>query len=683
MADDQRNPWQVPQGDSTPANAEASDSNNLNQDNNDNQGQPAAADQQPAADQSVDQANQVDQPATDQPATQLTAEQPTETIPTAPAVTPDQPTTPLPAVPTEASDPNAGTATPGPYRPSPEYGAYNASQSNGQPMYGQNIPSGPFNPYPFGAPEPEQPKNDQSNNGQQQNQSGFFGFGNPFGAQNNQNPQNNAQGQSNTQPQQSNGQVPPQVPPTPFAQGPQPQQPGQQTAQTNGKSSATTIVTAVISAVLAAALMLGLGWAGISYGWITVPTSSSINSLSSSTGGSGSATAKSGEAPDWKTVASDVSASVVSITTQLTNGTGKGSGAIIDKDGHIVTNNHVVSGAQQIQVTLSNGNLYSAQLVGTDTTTDLAVIKLDNAPSDLTAVTFADSDTLAVGEDVMAVGNPLGYANTVTTGIVSALNRPVTVQDEDSGENIFTNAVQIDAAINPGNSGGPTFNAAGQVIGINSSIASTATSSSSAGSIGIGFAIPSNLVKRVTDEIVKNGKVQHVALGVTVSMSTATATADGVTRAGSGVTAVTSGGPAEKAGVKSGDVIVGYNGKSVTNSYSLLGFVRASAMGDTAKLTVVRDGKTIELTVTLDQEESAVNGSSSSNNSQNQNNQNNNGSNGNGSNGNGSNGQTNPYGNSGNGSGNGSNGNGSNGYGNNNGDNGGLSDPFSQLFGWN
>ena len=676
MADDQRNPWQVPQGDSTPANAEQSDSNNLNQNNSDNQEQPATAGLQPVAEQSVDQPNQADQQPADQPATQPTAEQPTETIPTAPAATPDQPTTPLPTVPAAAADPNAGTATPGPYRPSPEYGAYNSSQSNGQPTYGQNIPSGPFNPYPFGAPEPEQPKTDQPNNGQQQNQSGFFGFGNPFGAQNNQNPQSQ-QNPQNGGPQQSNGQVPPQVPPTPFAQGPQPQQPGQpgqQTAQSNGKSSATTVVTAVISAVLAAALMLGLGWAGISYGWITVPSSSSMNSLSSNTGGSGSATAKSGEAPDWKTVASDVSASVVSITTQLSNGTGKGSGAIIDKDGHIVTNNHVVSGAQQIQVTLSNGNLYSAQLVGTDTTTDLAVIKLDNAPSDLTAVTFADSDTLAVGEDVMAVGNPLGYANTVTTGIVSALNRPVTVQDEDSGENIFTNAVQIDAAINPGNSGGPTFNAAGQVIGINSSIASTATSSSSAGSIGIGFAIPANLVKRVTDEIVKNGKVQHVALGVTVSMKTTTATADGVTRAGSGVTAVTSGGPAEKAGVKSGDVIVGYNGKSVTNSYSLLGFVRASA-----KLTVVRDGKTVDLNVTLDQEESAVNGSSSSSgNSQNQNNQNNNGSNGNGSNG-----QTNPYGNSGNGSGNGSSGNGSNGYGNSNGDNGGLSDPFSQLFGWN
>ena len=666
MADDQRNPWQVPQGGSTPANAESSDSNNLNQggsSDNDNQEQVAPADHP-------------------------TVEQPTETIPMAPAAAPDQPTTPLPAVPAGGTAPNAGAATPEPYRPSPEYGAYNpaapqtpASPTNGQPTYGQNIPAGPFNPYPFGAPEPEQSQDGQSNNGQQQNQSGLFGFGNPFAAQNHQQggaqPHHPQQSQPQ-QPQQPGGQVPPQVPPTPFAQGGG-QQPGPQGVHPNGKASATTVVTAVVAAVLSAALMLGLGWAGISQGWITVPSSSSMNSLSSHPGGSGSATAKSGEAPDWKTVASDVSASVVSITTQLSNGTGKGSGAIIDKDGHIVTNNHVVSGAQQIQVTLSNGNLYSAQLVGPDTTTDFAVIKLDNAPSDLPAVTFADSDTLAVGENIMAVGNPLGYANTVTTGIVSALNRPVTVQDEDSGENIFTNAVQIDAAINPGNSGGPTFNAAGQVIGINSSIASTASSSSSAGSIGIGFAIPSNLVKRVTDEIVKNGKVQHVALGITVNVAkAATATADGVTRAGAGVNAVTSGGPAEKAGVKAGDVIVGYNGKSVTNSYSLLGFVRASAMGDTAKLTVVRDGKTIELTVTLDQEESAVNGSSSS--SGNSQNQNNNRSNGNGSNSNGSNGQTNPYGNSGNGS-NGSND--SNGNGNSDGDNGGLSDPFSQLFGWN
>ena len=362
-------------------------------------------------------------------------------------------------------------------------------------------------------------------------------------------------------------------------------------------------------------------------------------------------------------MASEVSGSVVSIQAALSNGTAKGSGAIVSAKGYIVTNNHVISGAQQIQVTLSNGQMYTAQVVGTDTTTDLAVIKLDNPPSDLKAVEFADSDKLAVGEDVMAIGNPLGYDDTATTGIVSALNRPVTVTD-DSGSDIVTNAVQIDAAINPGNSGGPTFNAAGQVIGINSSIASTATSSDSAGSIGIGFAIPSNLVKRVANEIIKDGKVKHVALGVTIT--TGTVEADGVTRAGAKVTAgasgsaVVSGSPADKAGLKVGDVIVAYDGNAVSSTYSLLGYVRASALNDKVTLTIVRGGKTMDVEVTLDKEESAVNGSGNSNSNNNQNNQNN--QNGNGQNGNGN--------------GNGNNGNGQNGYGNNDYGNGGFSDPF-------
>ena len=421
---------------------------------------------------------------------------------------------------------------------------------------------------------------------------------------------------------------------------------------------AINILIAVVAAVLAAALCLGLGYGALTSGLITLPTSNSLTNVSSNKSGSGSATAKSGEAPDWQTVASDVSGSVVSIQTALSNGTAKGSGAIIDTEGHIITNNHVISGAQQIQVTLANGNMYSATLVGTDATTDLAVIKLDNPPSDLKAVEFADSDKLAVGENVMAIGNPLGYDDTATTGIVSALNRPVTVTDDNNNE-IVTNAVQIDAAINPGNSGGPTFNAAGQVIGINSSIASTATSSDSAGSIGIGFAIPSNLVKRVADEIIKDGKVKHVALGVVIKSDTVEA--DGVTRGGATITkssatgsAVVSGGPADKAGLKEGDTIVAFNGNAVNNNYSLLGYVRAAALGDKVTLTIVRDGKTMNVDVTLDQEESSVNGSSGSDsNGNSQNNQNN------------------------------QNGNGQNGYGNGNGnsdggtgDGGGFSDPF-------
>ena len=566
-------------------------------------------------------------------------------VSSAPASTPaagadTQPTTPL-------------------YRPAPEFGAYGPtptqpeqSAQNAAPQ-GQAANGQPTQQFPYGQaslPQPQGQRNPYFNNPQQ-------GNGNPFNPQPQQ-PRNNGNPFANP-----NGQQPPRgglfgfgTPGagTPNGQGPQgsPQQPGQPN-KPGASKTVNGIVTAVVAALVAAALCLGLGYAAITNGWVTVPTSSSLSNVTSNKSGSGSATAKTGEAPDWQTVASGVSGSVVSIQTAMANGTAKGSGAIIDTEGHIITNNHVISGAQQIQVTLANGNIYSAQLVGTDTTTDLAVIKLDNPPSGLKAVEFADSDELAVGENVMAIGNPLGYD--ATTGIVSALNRPVTVTDDNNNE-IVTNAVQIDAAINPGNSGGPTFNAAGQVIGINSSIASTATSSDSAGSIGIGFAIPSNLVKRVADEIIKDGSVKHVALGVVIKSDTVEA--DGVTRGGATITkssatgsAVVSGGPADKAGLKEGDTIVAFNGNAVNNNYSLLGFVRAAALGDKATLTIVRDGKTMDVDVTLDQEESAVNGSSSSNsNGNNQNNQNGNGRNG--------------YG----------NGNGNNDGGT--GDGGGFSDPF-------
>ena len=531
------------------------------------------------------------------------------------------------------------------YRPAPEYGAYGPTPTQPEPQQpqptqqqNQNTGNG-GNPFFNGNPFMTRPTDDAS---QQNRQNGNTPYGFPFGPQG----PNGGQDQGMAQPEDGGN------------------------ASRGGSSAASHIVTAVVAALVAAALCLGVGYFALTYGWVSTPTTTSLTNVQSNKSGTGSATAKTGEAADWKTVASEVSGSVVSIQAALSNGTAKGSGAIVSAKGYIVTNNHVISGAQQIQVTLSNGQMYTAQVVGTDTTTDLAVIKLDNPPSDLKAVEFADSDKLAVGEDVMAIGNPLGYDDTATTGIVSALNRPVTVTD-DSGSDIVTNAVQIDAAINPGNSGGPTFNAAGQVIGINSSIASTATSSDSAGSIGIGFAIPSNLVKRVANEIIKDGKVKHVALGVTIT--TGTVEADGVTRAGAKVTAgtsgsaVVSGSPADKAGLKVGDVIVAYDGNAVSSTYSLLGYVRASALNDKVTLTIVRGGKTMDVEVTLDKEESAVNGSGSSNSNNNQNNQNGNGQNGNG-NGNGNNGNGN--------NGNSNNGNGQNGYGNNDYGNGGFSDPF-------
>ena len=541
------------------------------------------------------------------------------------------------------------------YRPAPEYGAYGpvptppagdaSGQTVQQPQYGAQQQGQPQDNRPsfFGAFGNPYTTGNQRNNGNP--------FGNPFGGSS---AQNGAQ-QNNQQQPQYGANMPPAGPGNrnPFGAPGQgfPNQPNQTPVVTKQKSGMTShVVTAVVAALVSGALCLGVGFTAITNGWVHVPTSSSLSDVKSNTSGSGSAKAKSGQAVDWSAVAKEVSDSVVAIDVATSDGEAKGSGVVISDKGYIATNNHVISGAQQIQVTLASGAVYSAKVVGTDTTTDLAVIKLDNPPSDLKVAEFADSDNLAVGEAVMAIGNPLGYDDTATTGIVSALNRPVTVTDDDNNA-IVTNAVQIDAAINPGNSGGPTFNAAGQVIGINSSIASTASSSGTAGSIGIGFAIPSNLVKRVTNEIIDNGSVKHVALGITIKSSSVEA--DGVTRGCAQVQAVTDGGPASKAGVKAGDSIVAFNGKAVNNNYSLLGYVRASAMGDKVKLTVVRGGNTMDLEVTLDQEETKTNSS----NKQEQRQQNNdNDDNGNGQNGGSQNGQ-----------------NGGNG---NNGDGGGLFDPF-------
>lgn len=541
------------------------------------------------------------------------------------------------------------------YRPAPEYGAYGpvptppagdaSGQTAQQPQYGaqqQGQPQDNRSSF-FGAFGNPYTTGNQRNNGNP--------FGNPFGGSS---AQNGAQ-QNNQQQPQYGANMPPAGPGNrnPFGAPGQgfPNQPNQTPVVTKQKSGMTShVVTAVVAALVSGALCLGVGFTAITNGWVHVPTSSSLSDVKSNTSGSGSAKAKSGTAVDWTAVAKEVSDSVVAIDVATSDGEAKGSGVVISDKGYIATNNHVISGAQQIQVTLASGAVYSAKVVGTDTTTDLAVIKLDNPPSDLKVAEFADSDNLAVGEAVMAIGNPLGYDDTATTGIVSALNRPVTVTDDDNNA-IVTNAVQIDAAINPGNSGGPTFNAAGQVIGINSSIASTASSSGTAGSIGIGFAIPSNLVKRVTNEIIDNGSVKHVVLGITIKSSSVEA--DGVTRGCAQVQAVTDGGPASKAGVKAGDSIVAFNGKAVNNNYSLLGYVRASAMGDKVKLTVVRGGNTMDLEVTLDQEETKTNSS----NKQEQRQQNN----GNDDNGNGQNGGSQ---------------NGQNGGNGNNGDGGGLFDPF-------
>ena len=319
----------------------------------------------------------------------------------------------------------------------------------------------------------------------------------------------------------------------------------------------------------------------------------------------------SSDATDWTAVASAVSPAVVTIQSQNASSGGTGSGVIYDAQGDIVTNYHVISPAingGQIQVTLADGRLYGAGIVGHDKTTDLAVIRLENPPSNLTVARFASSQSLQVGAPVMAIGAPLGLSNTVTTGIVSALNRPVEVSmDEDStsqdqaqasSDLVVTNAIQIDASINPGNSGGPLFDATGAVIGINSSIKSLATSADGqAGSIGLGFAIPSDLVVSIADQLITTGSASHGMLGVTVKAATVTVGSD--TYVGAQVQEVSSGSGAAAARLRSGDVILKVEGQEVTSPKQLIGYVRRYRAGDTINLTIARDGATRDVSVTI------------------------------------------------------------------------------------
>jgi putative serine protease PepD len=333
--------------------------------------------------------------------------------------------------------------------------------------------------------------------------------------------------------------------------------------------------------------------------------------------------------PNWAVTAGVVSPSVVAITVTSGQGSGQGSGVVFDTKGHILTNNHVVTGAgtgAKISVTLNDKRTYDATIVGTDPSTDLAVIMLTNAPSDLKAIALGNSEAIKVGEQVMAVGNPLGLAGTVTTGIVSALNRPVTTSDQQqqqqpgdpnqqpgdpnqqqggpnqqqASEPVVTNAIQTSAAINPGNSGGALVNSGGQLIGINSAIASLGSSSGSstqAGNIGIGFAIPVNEARSIADQLITSGKATHPYLGVSSKDSVV---ADGsAKRAAAVLSNIVSGTPADKAGLQAGDAIVAVDGNSIDGSMSLVAQVREHAVGDKVTLKVVRDGKSRDVNVTL------------------------------------------------------------------------------------
>jgi putative serine protease PepD len=258
----------------------------------------------------------------------------------------------------------------------------------------------------------------------------------------------------------------------------------------------------------------------------------------------------------------------------------EGSGFVIDDDGHIATNQHVVDGATSIQVTFANGHKASAKVVGTDASTDVAVIKVDAPKSELHPLTLADSTQVQVGDGVVAIGSPFGLTGTVTTGIVSALSRTI----EAPNNFTISGAIQTDAAINHGNSGGPLLDAAGHVIGINAQI-----ESDSGGNDGVGFAIPSSTVRRVAQQLISGGTVAHAYLGVQLGDATG----------GAGVVQVRGDGPAGDAGLRVGDVVTAIDGKAVGTADALVGAVDGHKPGDQVTLKVRRDGQSRDVSVKL------------------------------------------------------------------------------------
>jgi putative serine protease PepD len=296
-------------------------------------------------------------------------------------------------------------------------------------------------------------------------------------------------------------------------------------------------------------------------------------------------------------IAQRVLPSVVSISTRSNRGSGTGSGFVIDSNGIILTNNHVVAEVADfggtIQVTLNNGENYAGTIVGRDASYDLAVVRI--VATGLPALQFGDSDKVAVGDSVIAIGSPLGLSGTVTLGIISAKNRAVSTGNQGM-ESSFINALQTDAAINPGNSGGPLVDATGAVIGINSAIASLGSSSGSqVGSIGLGFAIPINQARLTAQQLIKTGKATYPVLGIAIDMNF---TGQGAQIANS-PTALTIGGPAAKAGLQPGDVITNLDGESISSPDQLIVAVRAHAVGERVKITFLRKGKSSSVTLVL------------------------------------------------------------------------------------
>jgi S1-C subfamily serine protease len=276
---------------------------------------------------------------------------------------------------------------------------------------------------------------------------------------------------------------------------------------------------------------------------------------------------------------------------------GEGAGVVFDKKGDILTDQHVVSGANKVTVTFTDGSTASATVVGSDTGADLAVIRVQNVPaSKLHPLPFGDSSAVQVGDDVIAIGSPFGEANTVTSGIVSAVGRTI------QAPNQFTipNAIQTDAPINPGNSGGPLINAAGQVVGLNDQIETNNTNGQGEGSSsGIGFATPSNSAVRFAKEIIATGQAHNAYVGVSLDPGVSGGAGIAKSPSTNGAAPIAPGGPAAKAGLQAGDVITAVNGTQVADINKFVATIAGYAPGDTVTLTVNRGGSTKTIKLTL------------------------------------------------------------------------------------
>ncbi|RPE42541.1 putative serine protease PepD [Streptomyces sp. Ag109_O5-1] len=362
----------------------------------------------------------------------------------------------------------------------------------------------------------------------------------------------------------------------------------------------------LIAAVLVAALVAGGLGGGLGYTLAKNNDNTGSTTVSASTD-AGAAQVKRA-AGTIAAVAAKSLPSTVTIEAEGTNGEGgTGTGFVFDTQGHIVTNNHVVAdalGGGKLTATFPNGKKYDAEVVGHAQGYDVAVIKLKNPPSDLNPLTLGNSDNVAVGDETIAIGAPFGLSNTVTTGIISAKNRPVASSDGSSDSKAsYMSALQTDASINPGNSGGPLLDASGAVIGINSAIQSASSgglgSTGQSGSIGLGFAIPINQAKYVAQQLIKTGKPVYAKIGASVSLEDSSNGAQ-ITDSGSGGSApVESGGPADKAGLKPGDVITKLDDSVIDSGPTLIGEIWTHKPGDKIQITYKRGGSEHTVTLTL------------------------------------------------------------------------------------